>query len=172
MNSYDFELGGKAQTDTRKLLNKTYGFENDVTILKKFEQSKVRQEPGKQFPAPQVPPNFDLMHKFAGLGVTEDERAQSAVRATAKDSSMNSYLKSVSERAELLDEKPIQPESVFDLLNKESREFLKQKQLAVMQQQKAKLSEQELKEKREKRYELYVSYVKKNFAGLISLSIN
>jgi hypothetical protein len=166
MTTYDFELGGKAQIDTKKLLNKTYGFgafENDVSILEKYSKSKIRQEASKFFPPPQIPPNFNLMHKFSGLNVIDEKTSKFA--STEKDSSMNTYLKSVSERAELLGEAPIQPESVFDLLNKENREFLKAKQQQVLEQQKARPSEQELRERKERRYESFVSFIKKSYAG-------
>ncbi len=172
MNSYDFELGGKTQTDTRKLLNKTYGFgafENDVTILEKFSKSKIRQEPGKFFPPPQIPPNFNLMHKFSGMNVADEAPK---FPTTEKDSSMNTYLKSVSERAELLGEKPIQPESVFDLLNKEDKDFLKTKQQKILDQQNTKPTEQELKEQKEKRYEAFVSFIKKNYSSKFYNLIN
>jgi G patch domain-containing protein 1 len=165
MELYDFELGGQKQTETRKALNKSYGFggafNNDAMIMQKFEKSKTRQEPVKQFPAPQIPPNFNLLHKFNNAASLNDENTNLQSTSNRKHDSMNSYLlTNVSERADLLGEEPIQPSSVFDLLNKEDRDFIKNKQ----DESNKKKSETELKEKKEKRYESFISFIKKNFA--------
>lgn len=78
---------------------------------------------------------------------------------------MNTYLKSATERGEILGEKPIQPESVFDLLTPEHRNFLKEQKLKLEAKEKEKVSESE-KEKKEKRYEKFVSLIKINHSGL------
>ncbi|CAF0703112.1 unnamed protein product [Brachionus calyciflorus] len=169
MDLYDFELNGSQQRDTKKLLNKTYGFgafEDDVQILKKFSISKKKLEPSKVFEAPQVPPNFNLMHKFTRKSRFDEP----STNENSKEDSMSSYLKSsFSSRSELLGEKPIQPDSVFDLMSAKDREFLqKQKTTAETVQEKPKNLEEE-KQKKEKRYETFVSNSKKNLPNPYSL---
>lgn len=83
METYDFELNSSRQKDAKKLLNKSYGFgafENDVTILKQYVQSKKKLEPSKVFQAQQVPSNFNLMHKFARASRFEDEKKMKMIR--------------------------------------------------------------------------------------------
>ena len=164
MESYDFELGGKMQVDARKALNKTYGFgafENDVVILKLFSKSKRREEPAKYFAPPQVPPKFNLMHRLPDATTSAEE--ETPVLADNGRDSMSTYLKSISQRAEILGETGIKPESVFDLLNRESRELLK-KQQELKQQMTKPAVEATVKERKDMRYQSFVSFVKKNFS--------
>jgi hypothetical protein len=168
MEQYDFDLGNKS---TKKMLNKSYGFgafEDDILILKKYSTSKRKQEPAKVFLGPKVPPDFNLKHKFP-------DSEETNVETTSKETdAMNSYLKSVSERSEVLGEKPIQPDSVFDLLKPSDREFLqKQKEMREQTQQAPSEVQIEKKEKidekqsKAKRYEDFVANKRKNFDGCL-----
>ena len=115
MDSYNFDLDGKGQKEAKKLLNKTYGFgafEDDVMILKKFFQSDKKQQPAKVFKGPQVPIDFNLKHKL-----------------TSTTSEMHIYLKTASDRADILSEEGLRPESVFDLISSEDKKFLDQVKL-------------------------------------------
>jgi hypothetical protein len=179
MEKYDFGLDNKKQSrEAQKILNKSYGFgafDDDVSIIKKFNQSKKKQEPAKVFQAPEVPSNFNLMHKFPDGDksniVTDSE--------SATNQAMNTYLKSVSQRSELLGEEVIKPESVFDLISPADREYLQrqkskqqEKEIEVAQKEAiAKLAEssrkddQVEKEKKIKRYNEFKSYILKNYKG-------
>lgn len=161
METYDFELDGKSHQDARKLLNKTYGFDSDVSIIDKFVKSKLKLDPVKVFPAPQIPADFNFVHKLPDV---ENDTTES--RSEKKDSaSMNNYLKNISDRADILGEKPIQPQSVFDLLNKESRDLLQSKIQEQKKTENVKLNEATLKEHKEKRYKEFVEHRKRNVAG-------
>ena len=173
LNKYYFDLDSKKHQEAKKELNKSYGFgafENEVTILKKFSQSQKKQQPAKVFPAPTIPPDFNLNHKF------DRKFSTGAKDSAAEDDSMNVYLKSMSERAQMLGEKPLQVESVFDLVKPTDREFLERQQqkqnqtLETEQKKPSELSKRDeleriAQEKKAKRYEEYVGFVKKNFKG-------
>ena len=162
---YDFELNSAHQRDQKKLLNKTYGFasfEDDVAILKKFSISKTKLEPSRNFQGPKVPDDFDLMHKFHSQSRFEEP-------SVIKNDEVNSYLKSISSRSELLGEQQIKPESVFDLMSQQDREKIQK----IRNQQNVDIDKPGKKEtpsipvaddklKKEKRYETYVFYAKKN----------
>lgn len=162
---YDFELNSAQQRDQKKLLNKTYGFasfEDDVAILKKFSLSKTKLEPSRTFQGPKVPADFDLVHKFHSKSRFEEA-------PVLKNDEVNSYLKSISSRSEFLGEQQIKPESVFDLMSQQDREKIQK----IRNQQNVEVKKPEKKEiplisvvdeklKKEKRYETYVSYAKKN----------
>ena len=178
LNKYYFDLDSQKHQEAKKQLNKSYGFgafEDDVSILKKFSQSQKKQQPAKVFPAPIIPPGFNLNHKF-------DRKFSTGAKDSAEgngqqmDDSMNVYLKSMSERAQMLGEKPLQVDSVFDLVKPTDREFLerqqqKQNQTPEVEAKKpAELSKRDeleriAQEKKTKRYEEYVGYVKKNYKG-------
>jgi len=167
MEQYDFDLNNK---NTKKMLNKSYGFgvfEDDILILKKYSTSKKKQEPAKVFPGPKVPLNFNLNHKFPDSETTDVEAKNK------ENDAMNLYLKSVSERSEVLGEKPIQPDSVFDLLKPTDREFL-QKQREKREQTievpiEAQIAENQEKinekQSKAKRYEDFVANKRKNYDG-------
>ena len=161
-------------------MNKNYGFgafEDDVNILKKFAQSNNKQQPAKVFPAPEVPAWFVLMHKFADGSPNEGSGLESS-----KDA-MNLYLKSSSERGEVLGEQFIQPDSVFDLLKPSDREFLQKLKAKPNEteekirknkedlEKKAKADKEKAekkvsdKEKKNLRYESFISMVKNNYKG-------
>ena len=48
-DAYNFDLGGQVQSDQKKLLDKTYGFDADVSILKKFIKGAELQKVPKIF---------------------------------------------------------------------------------------------------------------------------
>lgn len=91
---------------------------------------------------------------------------------------MSSYLKSVSDRAEILGENNIQPDSVFDLVSSRDREFLKEQKLKLNKDlvkltpepgpepepEEVKPRESD-KEKKANRYESFVSFMKKSYKG-------
>jgi hypothetical protein len=185
MEKYDFGLDNKKQhKEAQKILNKSYGFgafDDDVSIMKKFALSKKKQEPAKVFPAPQVPANFNLRHKFPE---NNDEPKDVLAIEGGKHDSMNTYLKSVSERSNLLGEEVIKPDSVFDLISPADREFLKQQKMkneekpVVEKNEKLPVADQSTsqsrekakeidKEKKMKRYQEFKSFVLKNFKGEI-----
>ena len=161
-------------------MNKNYGFgafEDDVNILKKFAQSSTKQQPVKVFTAPEVPAGFNLMHKLTDNSSNDQNASESS-----KDS-MNMYLKSSSERGEVLGEQFIQPDSVFDLLRPSDREFLqklkdkptetdeKHQKEKENWEKKAKADKEKAekkisdRDKKNLRYESFVSMIKKNYKG-------
>ena len=150
------------------MLNKTYGFgafDNDISVLKRFIESKNKQQPAKVFPAPQVPQNFNLFHKLPKTSVVEAESS-----SRSEKDPMNMYLKSATERAEVLGESFIKPDSVFDLISPADREFLmsqKSKTEKSLDEPKEPKETQPIKEsdkeKKAKRYESFVSCIKKNY---------
>jgi G patch domain-containing protein 1 len=154
-------LDAKADKDKNEMLSKTYGFvPTYYDIIDKFRASSKKQEPQKVFKGPQVPDNFNPKHK------TEE-----TVKKDDNDS-MSIYLKTATARGELLDEEFIKPVSVFDLLNEKDREFLKKKTEenpdSIVQREKMlakqKTTEVQLKEAKEKRYEQFVSAMKRNLS--------
>lgn len=152
MDKYDFNLDDKS----KKQLEKSYGFgafDNDLLILKQFCAIKHKQMPSKQFPPPELPKDFNCVHKL---------------ESTQQDS-MTSYLKTSSERAELLGESPIQFESVFDLLNQNDREFLQQQKLKQNLSQITKEGKIDTKTTRSQRYEHFISLMKQNKNDAYSL---
>jgi hypothetical protein len=193
IDSYDFELDGRRQQDTKKLLNKSYGFgafDNFLSIMEKFKQSGKKQKPTSILnnESLKVPADFDLMHKFpdmpslptlSSMSTTSLVDSAAAAAEKIKEDSMNIYLKSATERSMLLGETCIKPDSVFDLLNSSDREFLKQQKSKLqLEQPKTKTTTaneshsklekaNELidKESKNKRYEMFVSYIKKNYKG-------
>lgn len=180
LNKYYFDLDSQKHQEAKKQLNKSYGFgafEDDVSILKKFSQSQKKQQPAKVFAAPIIPPGFDLNHKFdRKFSTGAKDSADIGSNGQQLDDSMNVYLKSMSERAQMLGEKPLQVDSVFDLIKPTDREFLErqqQKQTQAAPEMETKKPAAELskrdeleriaQEKKAKRYEEYVGYVKKNY---------
>ena len=186
LENYDFDLDAKCQKEKKELLNKTYGFgafENDLMVLKKFHTSLKKQDPSKVFKAPEVPTGFDLVHKFDSvLQISQTSAAESK----QTDDAMNVYLKSATERGEMLGEAFIKPDSVLDLLSEKDKQFIEQQKLkqnlsqiarevkqkseeekAVEEKLKKQKSEEEkVKEnklKKQKRYEQYLVYMKKNY---------
>lgn len=180
MEKYDFGLDNKKQSrEAQKILNKSYGFgafDDDVSIIKKFNQSKKKQEPAKVFQGPEVPQNFNLMHKFPDGDKTNIVIDSESAK---KYDSMNTYLKSVSQRSELLGEEVIKPESIFDLISPSDREYL-QKQKLKQQDKEIEVAQKEAitklvestrkddqieKEKKLKRYSEFKSFILKNYKG-------
>lgn len=174
------------------MLDKSYGFsasvENDLFILRKFSMSSKKQEPAKVFKAPEVPKNFNLIHKLD----TKEATATVSKKSTNENDAMNVYLKSATERGELLGETFIQPDSVFDLLNSKDRDFLRQEKLkqnlksiadeiksssssivinesvtATGQQEKIpsrkEVDQEKQKLNKQKRYEQFLNYIKRNY---------
>jgi hypothetical protein len=180
LENYDFDLDAKCQKEKKELLNKTYGFgafENDLMVLKKFHASSKKQEPSKVFKAPEIPNGFNLVHTF-------DSSLQISQK-TAEDA-MNVYLKSATERGEMLGEIVTQPDSVLDLLSEKDKQFIEQQKLKqnltqIAREVKQKSEEEKAKEdklkkqkseeekakenkfKKHKRYEQYLSFMKKNY---------
>ena len=165
-------MDSQKHQEAKKVLNKSYGFgafEDDVSILKKYSHSQKKQQPAKLIPAPLIPAGFNLNHKFDRKFSTNSTEDNSAT------DSMNVYLKSMTERAQALGEKPLQVESVFDLMKPEDRDFLKKKHQdtvvesetvkKVIETSKREELERNAQEKKTKRYEAFVSYVKKNYKG-------
>ncbi len=154
------------------MLNKTYGFgafENDLVVLRQFKTSSKKQDPAKVFKAPEVPKGFNLMHKF-------EEKSEPQVTSEKKqhtDDAMNVYLKSATERGEMLGETFIKPDSVLDLLSAKDKDFIAQQKLKqnlnlIAQETKKKKKTEEEKSnenklKKQKRYEQYLSYTKKQY---------
>ncbi len=164
MDSYNFDLDGKNQKETKKMLNKTYGFgafEEDVMILKKFFQSDKKQQPSKVFKGIEVPTNFNPKHKLPDSQSNENN---------------NIYLKTASERAEILNEPSIHPESIFDLISIEDKKFLHQVKVkhGLVKEDEIKIAPPEKpiqiinEGEKSKRYELYVSYINKQNKGKVS----
>lgn len=160
IDSYNFDLDGKNQKETKKLLEKSYGFgafESDAMILKKFFLSEKKLQPVKVFKGPQVPPDFNFKHKLAD---------------SAKTDSMNTYLKTASERAEVLNEPSLQPESIFDLISQEDKKFIdKVKQKHGIIKPDTQVKETEVKQKlseeeKSKRYEKFIALMKQNQNGI------
>jgi G patch domain-containing protein 1 len=170
--TYDFELNDRAQKDTKKLLNKSYGFgefDDYISIIKKFLDSKSKQMPVKVYAAAQPPADFNPMHKLEKRSRFDDKFGTKAPPPDESDD-MNVYLKSVSQRSEVLGETAIQPESVLDLVSAADREFLKSQalKLSTPTQPAAVVSTQPRtvdtdKEKKAKRYESFVSFRKKDY---------
>jgi hypothetical protein len=160
MESYNFDLDGKNQKEAKKMLNKSYGFgafEEDIMILKKFFQSNKRLEPSKVFKGPEVPADFSLKHKLS----------------TNLDASLDHRLKTASERGELLNEPSLKPESIFDLISPEDKNFLnkvKIKHGLIKEDEPKTVPQLDLKrnneEEKAKRYEFFVQHIKKDFKGL------
>lgn len=185
MEKYDFDLNDPRQKETRKALNQSYGFgafDDDISIMKKFIQSKHRQMPMKVYAAPEVPLNFNLRHKLEKKS-RFDDKVGSSVNSVNKenDDEMSSYIKSVSKRSEILGEEAIKPESVLDIVSAEDREFLRNQALKSKTNasqpttplletkasvQKRLLESEKEQEKKTKRYESYVSFVKKEYKGI------
>lgn len=170
MESYDFDLNDSRQKDTKKMLNKTYGFgqfDDDISIINKFVECKTKQMPSRVYPAPVVPSDFNLKHRLEKLSRFDDKFGQSN-----DQDNMNVYLKSITQRAEILGEEQIEPESVLDLVSTADREFLKsqrEKRQAELDEQLAAKKAAEVRSKLEsekaKRYETYVSFIKKDYKG-------
>lgn len=151
MESYNFDLDGKNQKETKKILEKSYGFgafESDAMILKKFVLSERKLQPVKVFKGPQVPPGFNLKHKLAD---------------SSKTDAMNTYLKTASERAEVLNEPSLKPDSIFDLISKEDKKFLdkvKQKHGIIKPETQVKDAEvikKQAEEEKSNRYEKFIA---------------
>jgi hypothetical protein len=179
IDSYDFELDGRRQQDTKKMLNKSYGFgafDTFLSIMEKFKKSSKKQEPTTvTYEILKVPAGFDLMHKFRDMpSLPALSSSLADIAEKNKDDSMGIYLKSATERSMLLGETVIKPDSVFDLLSPSDREFLKQ-QKSIQQQMQVNESHSKLekpnetilvdKESKSKRYEMFVSYMKKDYKG-------
>lgn len=170
LENYDFDLDAKCEKEKKELLNKTYGFgafENDLVVLKKFQTKSKKQEPAKIFKAPEVPKGFNLIHKFdSSLQIS-----QPSAETKQTDDAMNIYLKSATERGEMLGESFIKPDSVFDLLSDKDKQFIEQQKLKqnlsqIAREVKQKTEEEKANEnklKKQKRYEQYLVYVKKNY---------
>ena len=165
------------KNDAKKLLNKTYGFgafEDDVSILKKFFEAKKKQQPAKTFPPPQIPAGFNLTHKLAD--------AESGSVIESGSDSMSLYLKTATDRGQLLGETPLQAESVFDLIRPADREFLKEQKQKLLKpevvpqplsRENLDASRRELdKESKARRYESFVSNVRKNFKDPYSFVVD
>lgn len=171
IDSYDFELGGVEQRDVRKALNKTYGFAGtDEDMLKMFAASKHKQQPPKVYAAPLVPADFEPQHRLERRSRFEPRRD-----GGAGGDDMSEYIRlSVSKRSEVLGEEPIRPQSVLDLVSASDRQFLQDQIVAATAQneqqattvppQKPVSARTEL-EKKEKRYESFVSFAKKDYKG-------
>lgn len=69
-DSYNFDLGGQVQNDQKKLLEKNYGFDADISMLKNFIKGAEVQKTPKVFKGPDIPAGFDLMHKLSITGST------------------------------------------------------------------------------------------------------
>ena len=161
MDSYNFDLGGKIQKDTKMLLNKSYGFgafESDVLILKKFIQSENVLQPAVLFPGPEVPAGFNCKHQLGICGSNE---------SGSENDAMNLYLKTASARGELLGEQELRPDSVLDLVSPANKQFLIEQRLKQQfnsDEQNKSIAESN-KETQAKRYETFISYVKRNYQG-------
>jgi hypothetical protein len=158
-------------------LNKSYGFgafDDDISILKKFFESKLKQMPAKTFPPPQIPKDFNFMHKLDEMTLSGENSEKNGT----ENASMNAYLKTATDRGQVLGETPLRTESVFDLIRPADREFLleKKQQLfanapigggtkpaAETAQTPPPQPKSTSKEIKAKRYEQFISFNRKNF---------
>lgn len=166
LESYNFDLEGQHQKDQKKLLEKSYGFsfENDIQILKKFIHCSQTQKGPKVFNDPEIPSNFNFMHKLPN-----------AVNIEESNDPMNNYLKSASERGDILGEQPIKPNSIFDLINPSDKQFLlDKKQQQQIKEEKAKHeSNENIKINKAQRYANFIVNTKNNIQdpyGLLDTS--
>lgn len=86
-------------------------------------------------------------------------------------------IRSVSRRSEILGEEVIQPHSVLDLVSPADREFLKsqaeqaksketkESEVSKKSEQKKVVTAENEQEMKEKRYESFISYIKKAYKG-------
>lgn len=85
------------------------------------------------------------------------------------NSSMNSYLKTATDRGQALGETPIKPDSIFDLIRPADREFLLEKKQQLLLNTATPIVTKEtppkpnVKEQKAKRYEQFISFTRKNF---------
>lgn len=174
-------MGDSRQKDVRRALNKTYGFnssDDELAFLKNFIRSDKKQEPPKVYPAPQVPHDFNLRHRLERKSRFDDQLGSSLTkrhRNNNEEDEMSVYIKSVSKRGELLGEEPIQPDSVLDLVSAADREFLKtqaakstdksQEVVKLVEKPAIVKSVENEEQKKEKRYEIYISFIKKDYKG-------
>lgn len=181
IESYDFELGDSRQRHLRQELDRNYGFntsDDELYFLKNFLRSDKKQEPPKVYPVPQVPQGFNLKHRLENNGDQFDSNSSTKSLRDHNDKydEMSSYISSVSKRADLLGEDPIQPDSVLDLVSTTNREFLKSQIEAVKTSKtsaeiktednpSADFQNKNNQRKIENRYESYVSFLKKNYKG-------
>lgn len=159
LESYNFDLGGQVQNDQKKLLEKSYGFsfENDILILKKFIHSSQTQAAPKVFKGPEIPTDFNFMHKLSNKHTNANE----------SNDPMNNYLKTASERGNVLGEEPIKPNSIFDLINPSDKQFLlDRKEQQKLREETKRESNEKIKENRSKRYADFITNMKKEIPGI------
>lgn len=180
IESYDFELGDSRQKHVRQELDRKFGFntsDDELYFLKNFLRSDKKQEPPKVYPVPQVPQGFNLKHKLDKKSHFDYQLGSNSsikpLRVHNDNDEMSDYISSISKRGDLLGEDPIQPDSVLDLVSTTNREFLKN-QMEAFNTSAEKPSEdkpsaafqnENNQQKKEKRYESYVSFLKKNYKG-------
>ncbi len=147
-------------------MEKSYGFgafEDDMLILKKFILSEKLQQPVKIFAGPEVPANFNFMHKLE----SSDSHSELLTKKHGEQNdSMNMYLRTASSRAEILGEESIRPDSVLDLISPADREFLiEQKRKLTSKSTEVIASNESIQEARDKRYKKFTENMKNNFKG-------
>lgn len=176
IESYDFELGDSRQKHLRQELDRKFGFntsDDELYFLKNFLRSDKKQEPPKVYPVSQVPQGFNLKHRLENKSRFDDQFGSNSSikplrRHNDKYDEMSDYISSVSKRADLLGEDPIQPDSVLDLVSTTNKEFLKSQMEASKTSEdkpSAAFQNKNNQQKKEKRYESYVSFLKKNYKG-------
>ena len=97
-----------------------------------------------------------------------------AVNIEESNDPMNNYLKSASERGDILGEQPIKPNSIFDLINPSDKQFLlDKKQQQQIKEEKAKHeSNENIKINKAQRYANFIVNTKNNIQGIPIFILN